>query len=50
MNMQACDDKVCLRDNLKNIFQIFLKLGWNILWVNISTSSMVGFTTHQIYA
>ena len=29
-------DHACPRDNLKNIFQIFLKLGWNILWVNIS--------------
>ena len=29
-------DHACPRDNSKNIFQIFSKLAWNILWVNIS--------------
>ena len=29
-------DQACPCDNSGSIFQIFLKLGWNILWVNIS--------------
>ena len=29
-------DHACPRVNSKKIFQNFLKLGWNILWVNIS--------------
>ena len=39
-------DQTCLRDYSGIIFQIFLKLGWNILWVNISDNSIMSIPSH----
>ena len=35
-SVRPYDQQASPRNNLKIIFQIFLKLGWNIFWVNIS--------------